>query len=492
MPAVALEVLELCQREGVALSELAEVIGRDPALTARLLQVTNSPLFNLRREVTRLTEAIVWLGLQSTRTLALGFSLVGVLKGDRGGGFDHEACWRRSILSAVGARALATALRLASWEEAFLAGLLQDIGMMALHQALGAEYDAVVSQRPDHASAIEAEREAFGGDHAEASAWLAEAWGLPDLYQKALAHSHDPDCSGLEAEGEVGDVVRCVALGGWLADIWLCEDKALATRRASERAEDIFGMDRVSLSPVLEAMGEQIPTFSALFEVALVESDDILFTLDQARELLVRFNIQAAFKVVSLEAHTKKLEERAGRDELTGLSRRGRLDAFLGEAFAHARRADRALSVLFCDIDHFKSINDDHGHQAGDKVLEGVARLLSGAVRGGDMVGRYGGEEFVVVLPGLDSQAAVSVAERIRVRVEATPHWLPSGAPLYITISVGVATSSPEQCFLTGEQLVGAADAALYKAKRAGRNRVERHAHDRDLSGSQAGLSRPV
>ncbi len=147
--------------------------------------------------------------------------------------------------------------------------------------------------------------------------------------------------------------------------------------------------------------------------------------------------------------------ERAERDALTGLANRRAFEQAL--ASLAARSVPAALVML--DIDHFKSLNDTEGHEAGDAALVALAEVLRSCTRPGDLPFRYGGEEFGVLLPGLGAEAAVRVAERIRAAAEAR---LPR------TVSAGVAYAPP----VLHEKLVAEADAALYRAKRGGRNRV--------------------
>lgn len=161
----------------------------------------------------------------------------------------------------------------------------------------------------------------------------------------------------------------------------------------------------------------------------------------------------------------ERLRRLATRDPLTGLLNRGALLDTLGNGFEHARDLGLSLSVLFADIDHFKAVNDEHGHAAGDEVLRNVAKALNTTVRPQDLVGRYGGEEFVVGLLETDRAAAAMVAERIRVAVARLP------GPIPVTISIGLASLEPNTGSL--DELLIAADTALYRAKANGRNRVE-------------------
>ena len=167
----------------------------------------------------------------------------------------------------------------------------------------------------------------------------------------------------------------------------------------------------------------------------------------------------------------RRLAEAAVTDPLTGLAnRRGFREAAL-RALEECRRRDRPAAVLMFDIDRFKSVNDGHGHAAGDAVLQGMGAALHRAVRASDLVGRLGGEEFVVLCPGLDPTGAARVAERVRETLRAeVPH--PAGGEAVITASVGVARVRAGILATALEAAIDAADRALYAAKEGGRDRV--------------------
>ena len=165
------------------------------------------------------------------------------------------------------------------------------------------------------------------------------------------------------------------------------------------------------------------------------------------------------------------LRELASTDGLTGLYNRRYLDISLDGEISRRNRYSGALSALMIDIDHFKQINDTHGHQAGDDVLKILAGILTSCVRGTDIPGRFGGEEFLVILPETPVENALILAERLRNRVEEA--IVRSGSEsIQITISLGVAGVSDGLKNVSTEQLMGAVDSALYKAKDEGRNRI--------------------
>jgi diguanylate cyclase (GGDEF)-like protein len=165
-----------------------------------------------------------------------------------------------------------------------------------------------------------------------------------------------------------------------------------------------------------------------------------------------------------------ELHREARTDALTGLDNRRALQERAPFELKRARRAGVPVSLLVCDIDHFKSINDRHGHEAGDAVLRSVAATLRATVRETDLLGRWGGEEFLAVLVDADARHAAEVAERMRANVAATPL---EGLPETATISIGVSTRRHVETVAdVWEALLKEADTHLYRAKSAGRNRV--------------------
>lgn len=165
-----------------------------------------------------------------------------------------------------------------------------------------------------------------------------------------------------------------------------------------------------------------------------------------------------------------ELAEMATRDVLTGLFNRRETVRLLEEELARARRYRRSMALLWIDFDHFKDINDSHGHAAGDAVLRSVTELLTDSVRSVDIVGRFGGEEFVIILPEMDIRGAAETAERLRQCVSQHHCVLPSGTELPLTVSIGVAVY-PEHGE-DADSLFAAADQAMYRAKGQGRNCV--------------------
>ena len=168
----------------------------------------------------------------------------------------------------------------------------------------------------------------------------------------------------------------------------------------------------------------------------------------------------------------QRLQELSAHDGLTRLLNYRAIHERLGHEIERANRYGRPLTVVICDLDHFKRVNDTHGHMAGDTVLRFVAGAMSRALRGSDAIGRYGGEEFIAVLPEIDLEAGRHVAERLRRTVAEHPVALTSGTQIPITASFGVASRAELATEATADAMVGLADSRLYEAKAAGRNCV--------------------
>ncbi|MFL6258995.1 MAG: diguanylate cyclase [Thermoanaerobaculia bacterium] len=171
-----------------------------------------------------------------------------------------------------------------------------------------------------------------------------------------------------------------------------------------------------------------------------------------------------------------RLFESATYEGLTGLLRREAILEQLDRELERAARYGRPLTIAMADLDHFKEVNDRHGHLAGDSLLRRLAQILAGGLRSTDWIGRYGGEEFLLVLPETGMEGAAAVAEKIRDRVQGTLVPLDDGTPVHVTVSIGLASldavAGPSPGKVTGRDLIAAADRSLYAAKNAGRNRV--------------------
>jgi two-component system cell cycle response regulator len=244
--------------------------------------------------------------------------------------------------------------------------------------------------------------------------------------------------------------------------------------------------------PKAKSEANELPFIPVIMQTALDSTENKVEGLDAGAddyitkpinfaELEARVNallrikaLQSALK--AREGELSELNDQLTRmsltDGLTQIENRRSLNERLHEMWQHSVRLHEPISLVMCDIDKFKSVNDKYGHQAGDSVLKGFAQLLKGEAREIDRVGRYGGEEFLLILPGTVLDAAVTFAERLREKVESHTFTY-EGGTLKRTMSCGVA-SSPHPRVKDEDALLRAADDALYVAKETGRNRVVR------------------
>jgi diguanylate cyclase (GGDEF)-like protein len=474
-PGVATHIIELARDPDIEMGKVAKALSMDSALSTKILRIANSPLYAQRRKSENLRQALVVLGLNATLTLALSFSLVKSLRTGKANGISHPFYWRRALLAATAARALADAMRQSMAEEIFLAALLQDVGILALDKAVPDLYAAGESLQRDHTALARTELKRVQADHAEIGGWLMSTWNLPDRLHRAISHSHQIDLSPTTDSAQIFE--RCVALSGLVADLFLLERAQRQFAETAQAAERSLGMDKMAFGQVLGTVGAMIPETEAIFETDLLAKQHPELILEQARDVLMLRSLHALREINTLHTAAEtsatralELEEETCRDALTGVYNRAYLDQALIREFEHATRHKWPLSVAFMDLDNFKLINDKFGHQAGDRVLQATARILRSNTRETDLISRYGGEEFVVLLPATDVETARSICERIVIAFQSTAHVIGSDHA-NVTISIGCATHGVQTAFSSAEDLVKAADQALYTAKMRGRNR---------------------
>ena len=479
MPSVAVRILELGEDPEVAPSQVIDAISCDPALAAKTLQAANSPLLSRAGRITRLSDAVMTLGVNGTLTIALSFALVRDC-GKPTAQLDYPSFWRRSIVAASAARSIAYHERQRDLDTPMLAGLLQDIGMLALDAVLPQDYARLVHPTPDHETLRLTEAELLGLDHAAVGGWLLRRWGVPEHLCCAVAGSHG---QGPEGEAPVGAdpaLLRTVTCSSRLADLWVGRAPETAAVQAAALASERLGWGGDEVAGFIETWSESVNELLRVHEARTIDPAEIASVLERARNVLVCRNLnliqqasQECSRSQELEARKNSLEEQAERDPLTQLGNRRHLDRRLASLVAKANEADAPLTLALADIDHFKQVNDRYGHQRGDALLCEIASLLKAQVRAQDTIVRYGGEEFLLLLPGLSPREAGKLLERLRQAVAAHRHapCPAEAAPVCTSISIGYA-ARPGQAgrAVTAYALLEAADAALYRAKREGRD----------------------
>ncbi|HEY0924640.1 diguanylate cyclase [Rheinheimera pacifica] len=258
----------------------------------------------------------------------------------------------------------------------------------------------------------------------------------------------------------------------WYGAMTLLLAMILAYRLASHFSRPVEQL--ASLAQKVAQGGENVVfnVSSKLTEIRYLSSalSSMMIKMAAKRQALLQANItleqQVATRTADLERANARLQQLSHKDALTGIYNRRAADERLKAEFATAKRSSHSYAVLLMDIDHFKQINDQFGHETGDQVIQQVAKLLDNAIRDSDFVARYGGEEFIAVLPATDLHGAVIIANKL-CRDIASLDFATAGR---VTISIGVAPSAADDT--DADTAVRKADAAMYEAKRAGRNRV--------------------
>lgn len=487
-PSVALRLLETVKRERFSYQEVAAVIQHDPALTAKVLRVVNSAYYSLPERIGDIERALVIMGVNTVKNIAFSFTLVDGLRADSNDIFDIDYFWKRSIIAAVGTELFAEQLGVAD-DDLYVSALLQELGVLILHFNFPDEYSRLIEERNREQIPIQVlEMRSFGFTHEELCAAVLKKWNLPEGIHLPIGYHHDYQ----EAPEPHRPAARFLFLSNALSSIYSDRGSYDRIRHFSGILKQELGISDAELESLVDRGVGRMVEICSQFQIPSGGIKPLALLLQEANEGLSSLNLSyekllEEYRKEKLQAETlarelataneklneanRKLKELADHDPLTGLHNRRVLFEVLAREIGRAQRYGGALSVMMFDIDHFKRVNDTHGHQAGDLVLKAVAAAAMRVRRETDLVGRYGGEEFVMVMPETETGGAVTHAERLRRAVEELEIPLEGGA-IRVTVSIGIATSGPEGGEPTGARLLSLADQALYGAKSGGRNRT--------------------
>lgn len=478
-PAIAVEILRLSDDPESSAEQFASAIAADPALAGRLLEMANTAHFVQREPVTSIRRAVTLLGLRRIRMVSLGFQLVAHLNKLGGADFDLKRFWQHSVLRASLAREVAAICTPERVEEAFLIGLLQDCGILLLVQVYGEAYAELHAMSLSPTAFFELEQRRFTFDHAQAINSLAQQWSLPPMVAEPLSLHHTPVTPGPDASA----VDRLSAVSYLVGSLPLAKGRPAASEPGLlAYASEVLGLDEPQVRDCLARAGDTYGHLAPLLAEHLPQSMDVTELLDLANLRLSRVATEADQRAEAVEAERDAIRrkqeqlksalgqyrDRAARDPLTRLLNRGALADATLSCIRECNDRNLAVAVYFLDIDDFKVINDEYGHHVGDEVLRGLAGGLSGSVVNGGFAGRYGGEEFIVVIPALDADDARQRAQRL---VDGVRNSLPAGAPpRTVTCSVGAVWGHPRPG-TSPQELFAAADELMYRAKIGGKDR---------------------
>lgn len=471
LPAVAVRIVELTQRPDTPIDELGKVIQGDQALSLKVLKTVNSTFYGLRQRCTTIQQALVMLGLSTIKSLALGFSLVGTVNAAAGSTFDLVSYWRRGLYTAVAAKCVANAARVSAADEAFLGGLLQDVGMMAMHQALRERYDRVVAGVGDHRRLATQELNEFELQHPDIGAMLAERWKLPGELVLPVKYHERPTASPDEQE----DIVRCVGLGNMAHDVLTDPQPAPALARFRAHARLWFELDETVTDDLLGRMAVATREMSSLFRLDTGAAADAEAALARARQGIAPASPRA--EGVGHGASLVGLVTDADRiDPLTGALGRDECLRLGEDMFFVSQSQGRAIAVLVVAIDGFDTLVKELGVEAGDAAIVETAALLTERFESrGGIIGRVGDASMILILPGHTRTRGVQVASTLREMVDnESPRWGIAPGTRHMTVSIGVAAFEADggTPFRTLAQVFSAAARAQAAAAEAGGNTV--------------------
>lgn len=637
---VGMRILQLTRTDDYELDEMGHAIMTDSSLTGRILKLANSAAHAKARPATTVSESILRLGSSTVRDLCLAFSLVSERSAGSCSAFDYEGYWSTSLARAVVAQALSGRLGIGKPEEAYICGLLGDVGRLALASVFPDQYSAILGECLDQSPTccLSKEKESFNIDHGQVAKCILEDWGLPESFAEAIQQSATRRLleEGETVEQSLTGILR-VAEG--LAEILAADETAspvvwkrlgvqfeharnalgmghkvfeafvdgcigewinwgdsldvgthpqrrvvdllrLVEERGGETQEEakpapksastpkpasksaqapakprpmvaeeepvhilVIDDDPVSLKVLemqLKKQGYKVTSCANSpqgLKIALDTCPDIVVADWQMPEMdgmelcrslrrselgkrmyfllvtgkgekdvivnafdsgvddfitkpvlseVLSARVKGGVRLVRLQRRvdhdnrimkrqvaelgvlTRKLRATSLTDPLTELPNRRYAMKRLESEWSSTLRTGRDLCLVMIDIDHFKSVNDDYGHDVGDAVLKEAARRLKAAIRTSDEVCRIGGEEFLLICKNTAEDEATVVAERIRSSMADERMAIP-GFDRDLTVSLGLAGYEPK--LKSFNQLMKLADEALYAAKEGGRNR---------------------
>jgi diguanylate cyclase (GGDEF)-like protein len=480
-PAIAVQILNAVQKDEASLAELGKIISSDPALTAQMLKVANSGLFFCSTDITNINRAMSVLGSNIIKNIALSFVIAAELGHKDQSGFDVDHFWRRSVTAAVSAELLAKKFQHKD-DDIFVTALLQDIGMLVIAQTKKNEYNVLLQDAElSDADLIDLEMDKYGYNHQQVGSSLLLSWNLPHSISVPISYHHQPE----KAQEPYQKSAQILHIADQLASIYNGTESAEKARLLQQQLVDDYDIDEAQALELLDTAATHSNAMIETFELDPSEIKPYSMLLQEANLELGNMNLSNEQLILELmDAKTKSdrlahelqdknssLRELVYRDGLTGLYNHRYFHESLSNELSRATRYQSSVSLILLDIDLFKKVNDTHGHLAGDLVLMNIARAISSAVRPNDIISRFGGDEFAVILPETSSAGVKVFATRLRLCVEGIA-TLVDGQEIYVTVSTGVTTFGVEQPDVTKDLLIATADRGLYQSKEKGRNQI--------------------
>ncbi len=488
-PQSCLRIVRAASDEDFSFDSIAQMISADPAFTSEILRTVNTPHYANHGPIATVKRAVFILGWRIVRNIALSFSVRESLRSSHIPQLCIQQFWRQAVLRATTCKQLTMMLGRGDAEEAFTVGLLQDVGFLVLlhlRPTQAQQWPRLIEMLP--AQRLAAERELFGLTHVQVVGVLAERWGIPGSLAEPIAHHHDDGVDQLPPTHLAG-IAHTADLA---CAVYSCSDKAgalqafeqcLQARELSkEHVEGLLEQVSTHAESAAAALGISIGPAPTYEQILFAANETLMAIRDREEERAQQLQKLLREKeqlTKQLERTMSNLEEMAYLDPLTGLANRRRFDEIFLQQIERAHKEGLPLSLILIDIDHFKKVNDTHGHPCGDSALKTVAQTLMRSTRSTDHHARIGGEEMAMLLLGAATGVGKNIAEKARQQI-AGIQLTCNGVPVLLTASFGGVTLEPTSRLaepstpaeVIAGRLMKAADTALYAAKQGGRNRV--------------------
>lgn len=487
LPASSLKIMSIIFNDEVDIDKLIKTIKQDVGLSSEVMKAANSPLYKTSESTDSLSSAIMKLGLDIIKKIILSTCLLSDMK-SKLPKESYALLLSHTLASASAAQILASKAKNINQETAFLIALFLNLGLLVCANLYPQEFTLYQKEaRERRLQLTTLIEEGLNVNLNALSLLLAKKWQLPEIIIKNIESIKEVRKYSEHIDSDASNLSSILLLSSMAADVYCGTSTLLCIEKFKTNFALFMGKKKADPTDILKALSEEFNLISSLLSLNTEKQPDYTKLLLKANQELLKINdkYELMYKELSdknkemhaltneLDKKNKILQKLVTTDPLTLLYNRRYLENNLKRLASESKRYGTHLSIAMLDIDFFKQINDQHGHQAGDNVLIAIARCLENSLRQTDICARYGGEEFIVILPHTTLENACTAAEHYRKNIENLSIQLDSNTPenkIKVTTSIGL--SSLNQTINTPEILINTADSFLYKAKESGRNCV--------------------
>ena len=481
LPEVAMKILETVKQDKFSFNALGNIISADPALTAKILKMANSSFYSLPKKINSIDKAISILGVTALKNIALSFVISQEFSENGNTNFNFDYFWKRSVTSAIAADLIGEMLSDKN-DDLFVTAILMDIGLIVMYLNRPEEYLTVLDDKRVTGLPIEAiEKNIFGVDHQYVGSEVLKKWGLDECVYEPVSQHHESSISSEKYKNRT----KILSLANKISGAYhgskrinkynsikkiFKRDHDLSDEKI-EKLIDTVAESSLELFSTFEIEPGSMRPYSQILQDANQELGKLVYSYEQLLMSFKEEKERAESLAKELREKNEKLRNLSVRDSLTGLFNHKYFQEYLDNEIARSNRYQRSFSLIIFDLDHFKLINDSHGHRIGDAVLKKISDAVYSLIRKNDVPARYGGEEFAIILPETSLEGCIIIAEKIRKTVENL-EFNTNSSSFHVTVSVGAASYLPDGKRKTKAELIDAVDAAMYHAKENGRNRL--------------------